>query len=372
MSSKTDKQTRTIHDWLTVVFDIGANDFSADVSAYEKAYQLMCSVFGIDWFEYDVITLKRGIYEYPHAVGIFQGTVIIGWLDDGSSVMVQCSGRGLRNIDAEYVGGLTAFIGCLRTYEGHWHVTRWDIARDLFDCGSRYSPAHVANERAKGNLVSRISYFQPTISTKVQRPKSLRGRERELLIGSTTYLGRNPFQLRVYNKLNERFVKTGIDFQYSSWYRWELQINGDKANYYFQEWINTGRRIMDAWKLIMKANFRFVVNHDEDVNMHRHANRLATARWWSDLVNIDDHWDHAPALERMQTPAKTQKFYNKVVSKHAAMRLNYLVRGYLKNGVKIDDAKRLARVVFSQELERSVDDNQTWVVANENLYKWRE
>ena len=74
----------------------------------------------------------------------------------------------------------------------------------------------------------------------------------------------------------------------------------------------------------------------------------------------------------MQTPAKTQKFYQKVVSKHAAMRLNYLVRGYLKNGVSIDDAKRLAKVVFAQELQRSVDDNQAWVLANENLYDWSD
>lgn len=372
---KGDKQTRTIQDWLTLVFELDDLNFPSDDGSIQfQAHEMIQSIFKFDWNQYDLTLMEHGVYEYSRAIAILQGTIIIGWneKDYNNSFMIQISGRGLRNLDDVYPGGSIAFARCLNNYKGNWHCSRWDLARDFFNWGSRFSPAHIIKERKKGNLVSRATAFHHTESFDVSRPNQLHGRDRELLIGQTSYIGKSPFQYRCYNKLAERFTKTGIDFQYKNWYRHELQMNNNKAKYYFAEWLNTGRSLSDVWKLIMKANYRFVVNHDTDIDTHRNARRLATARWWSDMTNIDDDWKKAPALERMQTPAKTQKYYEQVVSKHAGMRLNRLLAGYLKNGVAVDDAKKLAQVQFLQELQRSIDDNEKWVVEHNDLYDWSD
>lgn len=364
------RESKTHHDWLTVVLKYRHDDLKDAIDDEDRAWRMVKLVFNLDWNKLDLSKLAKGIYRYKSAIAVYHGTVIVGW--DKTSVMVQVSGRGLTNVESEYAGGVAAFVDCLRNYSGDWHCTRWDLARDLWNFGSLYSPAHVFRERKKGNLVSRVRFFNADImSGRAQRPDALIGRKRELLLGSTMYLGKNPFQLRIYNKLAERFEKTGVDFGYSSWYRWELQLNGDKAAHYFNEFLKTGVDLCDVWKLVINANFRFVVDHKIEDDEKNHKDRLATAKWWHELTTIDDKWTKAPVKERLQSPQRTEMFYRKTVSKHAAMRLNYLIAGYVKNGIDGQDARQLALTQFAQELSQTLDDNERWVKENKDLYAWQ-
>lgn len=374
-SNKYPKSSNTHHDWLTV--NIGYQVYpvvAEEVDIYGLVKMFLSDYFSISLDDLDIANLKNGIYIFDKAFSFYHGSVIVGY--NSKQLMIQISGRGIEAFDEEYFGGLNRFISCLQSLTKNgiaWDCSRWDLARDLFNWSRRYSPETIYKERAKGNLVGRITAFKgPIKSGSVARPSALRGRKRELLLGCTTYLGRNPLQLRIYNKLAERYAKTKVDFNFKRWTRWEFQLNGKKSDYYFKKWLNekdnSEHGLEEAWKKIASANFKFVDDHDEEIDQSRNRNKLEAAKWWNQVIDTPDNWDKAPAIVRNSTPSKKKKFYEHTVAPNAILRLNYLARGYLRNGVSVKDARKLALTAFLNELTSSLRDREEWVQKNKILF----
>lgn len=365
------KRSNTHHDWLTVTMTYHAyQEMSEENDEMKQNVKLfLIQHFDLNLDELDTYDLEKGIYEYSYGVACFNGSMIIGF--DERRLMIQLSARGIEALDQYY--GFDKYLNCLRNMLNNdiqFTCTRWDIARDLYNWSSTYAPNRVWKERSKGNLVGRIMYFDPhPASGRVVRPSALKGHDKELLLGSTLYLGRNPFQLRIYNKLAERYAKTKVAFDFKRWTRWEFQLNGDKADYYFKKWFDDNVDLETAWKLIASANFKFVVDHDEKVDKSRNRSRLPVAKWWSKLIDTNDNWPKAPVVIKASTPETKQKFYKSTVAPNAVMRLNYLTRGYLKNGVSVEDARHLAMTAFLNELVGSLRDKETWVHNNQALFQ---
>lgn len=365
------KRSNTHHDWLTITMAYQPYQLmSSDNYEMQKLVKLfLIQHFDLNLDMLDTYQLSKGIYEYPSGVACFNGSMIIGF--DKQRLMIQLSARGIEALDQYY--GFDKYLDCLRNMTKNdiqFTCTRWDIARDLYNWSSTYSPNRVWKERAKGNLVGRIMYFDPHLASgKAVRPNALKGHDRELYLGSTLYLGKNPFQLRIYNKLAERYAKTKVAFDFKRWTRWEFQLNGDKADYYFKKWFEDDVDLETAWKLIASANFKFVVDHPEKVDKSRNRNKLPAAKWWTRLIDTDDNWPKAPIVIKASTPEAKEKYYKTTVAPNAVMRLNYLTRGYLKNGVSVDDARHLAITAFLNELVGSLRDKETWVHENQALFQ---
>lgn len=363
------KKSHTHLDWLTVVIKYRSyQGLTNKDDLLDDLKQFLSRYFGLNFDSLDIFNMKHGIYKFDYAFSFFDGGAIVGYNE--TKFMLQFSGRGLESLEDYY--GIDRFINYLRlcTLNGiEWTCSRWDLARDLYNWPRTYSPDTVYHERRRGNLVGRVMYYKPVPdSGSVVRPSELRGYERELLLGSTLYLGKNPFQLRIYNKLAERYRKTKVAFDFKRWTRWELQMNSNKADYYFQKWIASGNSLEETWKLIIKANFRFVVNHSASIDKSRNRSKLKTAKWWSRLIDTNDNWDKAPSVIRVNTASSRHRYYKSNVGPHAALRLNTLVRGYLKNGVSVEDARELGKTAFLHELDEMLPDNAVWVNNNRALF----
>lgn len=367
-SSKYPKRSNTHHDWLTVTMSYSPYQTLTTYDPKQSVKLFLIQHFDLNLDSLDTYDMIHGIYNYPSAMACFNGSMIVGF--DKQKLMIQLSGRGIEALNDYY--SFDKYLLCLHNLVDNgiqFSCTRWDLARDLFNWSSTYSPTKVWKQRAKGNLVSRTMYFNAEIASgHAVRPNALKGRDRELLLGSTLYLGKSPFQLRIYNKLAERYAKINVDYNFKRWTRWEFQLNGNKADYYFKKWFSEDVDLEEAWKMIASSNFKFVVDHTEKVDKSRNRNKLEIAKWWERLIDTDDNWDKAPSIVNASTVDTKAQFYKTTVAPNAVLRLNYLTRGYLRNGVSVEDARHLAITAFLNELVGSLRDKEDWVRQNKALF----
>lgn len=350
------RPTATVHfDWLTAVIDvpgaINRNGLTIEQWVTQKFVDL-----GV---RYDVWIGGNGLYTYEHSKVTARDSIIMAWpevpdeIDSRKSwvgdAMLQMSGAGVESLEsvldnnglkiADFVKGIIACEG--------GHFSRVDACCNFFNYPKEFSARYVGEEALAGHLVTRSSSVRL-----VRRFSSDGGRNDDeayqgLAEGFTTYIGKSPKQLRIYNKLAERSDKINLRFNVDSWSRWEFQLNGPHAQQFIDAYIDDGCNLPTTWKAFLAGSYRWI----EETGHQEKRSRYPNATWFQKLIDgsykLKTRAEHQlPTFERSEHWLKHQ-----VSSTLATV---YLTRykKYILNGVDPKDARKMA----IKQLMRDVDD----------------
>lgn len=335
------KEQAIIHyDWLTAVMFIEATP--VQFPSINDYIMRVLDELGFDKNLHPVEN-KQGINHYDKSATLFDGHVIIGYpadldsatpesRDTSSTITIQISGRGLSSMGAMYENrglDIDYFFNTVTAKNG-W-FSRIDVALDLFNYSDEYSPYNAYELTANGQLVShsrRVRWMQEFSSKGMIQNDSKYSTSKE---GTTFYIGRNPNQLRIYNKKAERASKVGLLFDVDSWYRWEFQVNGSHAEAFTEDIMKLG--LEDAYRAWMRHH-RFVKLDDSN------RSRCSNLEWYNNLVNHIDYTKTSLAVK--PTFQSSKNWLDNQVAPTLATIFMVKQRAYMRNGLSDEDARVLA------------------------------
>lgn len=347
-------------DWMTFVVVVDDYD---QLSNFTNA----C---GIDLFD-KWIDLKNGIYSYPVAKATASGTIITGLLEKPGYIelMVQMSGQGLATfVDAlaNDSRSLDQVIDVVYNWDGHF--SRIDAALDLYNYPKEYSPMFVGYEARKGHVVSRATRGRIVD----EFPLSIGGSDENYASeyeGFTFYIGRNPKQLRVYNKLAERYNKVAQMYQLKAWFRWEYQMNGDVAQLFMDSYVQRNHDLEQTWVDYLASNYRWI----EEVGHQEKRSRYPNAVWYDKMISKSQLGIKLNKRHEKPTLKRSEKWLSTQVKPRLATMYESRRRKYVQNGISDYDAKHLAIVRLQIDLDELVAEGkidetmiESWLLEHEN------
>ena len=204
---------------------------------------------------------RKGMYGYSSAV--YYDGVVIAW-GGNDSIFVQMSGTGCRTW--EDLHPRTAWqqhIVDLRQEFKSLHFSRIDVACDTF---GRLKLKTIQNYTRKEMYISR--WKQYLIQEGVV--------ENSVIWGSA----KSDFRLRIYDKTQEREVKSGADPAEipRDWVRCEFQLRNQAAESFIRSWLDCGD-IGSTYRGIMRNQLLYVKCYDG-----KNRDRSVLARWWDKLL----------------------------------------------------------------------------------------
>lgn len=352
------KEQAIIHyDWLTAVMPIDATPMQ--YPSIEDYILYALQQLGFDSNLHPVENTK-GINHYEKSATLFDGNVVIGYpadlndvspssKDTASTITIQISGRGLSSMGSMYENrglDIDYFFHTVIAKNG-W-FSRIDVALDLFNYSKDYSPYNAYELTANGQLVSRsrrVRWMQEFSSKGMIHNDSKYSTSKE---GTTFYIGRNPNQLRIYNKKAERASKVGLLFDVDAWYRWEFQANGKHAEALTADIMRLG--LEDAYRAWMRHH-RFVKLDDSN------RSRCSNLEWYNELVNHIDYTKTSLAVK--PTFQASEKWIDNQVAPTLATLFMVKQRAYIRNGLSSEDAKALAWNAIKRDyVDTAIEDER--------------
>lgn len=349
----TKKYCEVHFDWATVTFSL------KDVSKYfgyslEEARSEAVWVDIADELHLDTLVFrerKTGIYNYDRSLSLASGSIIVGfnskiksddkqdfYFGDQNSLMIQASGEGLKTLKAVFDVlpdfGLTEYFKTVRALGGR--ATRLDIACDLYNFSHLFSPLFSYRKMRKHEVKTSFRYWKWMASGSVLDAYDLDdptryGSSKE---GTTLYWGRNPKQLRQYNKKAQMMQSKQLDFDCKSWYRWEFQFNEPFADQVLDLYLNKiaaqdKTALQDIFLGVLSDNLNFVVRSKTDKN----RGRWQIAGWFENFLQGSNKI-HLRNEHEKPTLERKQRFLNKSMSNSIKTVLEANAQVYLANGLE--------------------------------------
>lgn len=298
VESKRLAETRI--DWLTLVYDVhnGSCEFE-DIMQSLKVYDSFM------WKQCKPINHYSICYYLADAsiiVGEKVGTSDEEGHTDVVECMIQFSGTGL-SMYSEYLSDHfnLSIVGMLKRQLENYDVSvsRIDVATDFYNYDYHYSPLYLYQQsKYEHNLVTKtrsvkfVDSFPSTgVSYLCDDFKTFADSSEE---GTTLYIGKNPKQLRIYNKKAERQQKIGAVADCDSWYRWEYQLNGDRAKEFIKLLQEQSYDLSYSWLVYLADHVRFI----EHVGHQEKRSRYPNATWFNKLVKpVYDNEDTVPIVK---------------------------------------------------------------------------
>lgn len=372
------KRSAVVHfDWLTAVLPIpdeqGRNGESIDWWVFYLLDKLNVS--------YKFEPMKHGLYLYDTASSAAGASIIIAYNktdDRDNSLMIQMSGTGVESLESvlEDKGNVVAdFINQVLELGGTF--SRVDACCNFFNYPIEYSARYAGEEALAGHLVTRSSHVKMIRSFHSNGGRNDVEAYQGIAEGFTTYVGVNPKQLRIYNKLAERSDKLNQRFAVDSWSRWEFQLNGKHAQGFIDAYVDRSFNLVQTWIDWLASNYRWV--DTTMVKPQKRRDRYPNAQWYQDIIqNLHNEIKvrsekQKPTLERSENWVKTQVMPSLGNIYYA----RYLK--YVKNGVSSHDAEKLAFKYIQRDIESVVvndDINRTmvdgWLREQGYDYDWED
>ena len=357
----------THFDWLTLVFPV-----------YLDATLLMWQPFS-EWLNQWLTELKinslvftpldHGIYSYPNAMVSGDNSIIVGWPNedqllagdgDGKNTwMLQISGAGVETIESMGVTYGFTIANFIDTAVTKFQATfsRVDPCCNFFNYPKEYSARYVGEEAKKGNLVTRASTVRLVRRFSSKGAKDGLDAYQGVSEGYTCYVGKNPKQLRVYNKLAERSDKVNLRYQVQSWSRWEFQLNGLQAQAFMDAYIHNGYDLVQTWTDWLYTNYRWI----ERVGRQEKRSRYPNAKWFDDLVKNAKEKIKVRSGRQNPTFERQAKWIDTQVMPTLANIYYARRQKYQENGLTSDDAKKLAIKKLVDDIEaQALDQKVKW------------
>lgn len=346
-------------DWLTAVFPMydWLEGSWSGLLDYINSRLAMLGLGDLKWN-----AMINGLYRYPHAMVTASGTIICAYgkqggygqnddlLQDDDLFVIQFSGQGLETYDDVLADKNLKLFEILQLMQDMGATfSRCDACCDFFNWGKDYSARNCYEEAKQGNLVTnsrRCRYVHEFSSRGADFTDEAFTGAGE---GGTLYVGKNPKQLRIYNKLAERSEKVNLRYKVDNWSRWEFQLNGKHAEYFMEVYLGT-KNLVQTWVDYLNSNFRFI----EQVGHQARRERYPNATWFDQIVNSAST-DELKVRTEHQKPSleKSYKWIEKQVAPTLSKIFEVRKRKYLMNGVTLEDAKKLA-------VKRLMLDIQSW------------
>lgn len=357
----------THFDWLTLVFPV-----------YLDGTLLMWQPFK-DWLNQWLTELKinsliftpldHGIYSYPNAMVSGDNSIIVGWPSedqllagdgDGKNTwMLQISGAGVETIESMGVNYDFTIANFIDTAVNKLQATfsRVDPCCNFFNYPKEYSARYVGEEAKKGNLVTRASTVRLVRRFSSKGAKDDADAYQGVSEGYTCYVGKNPKQLRVYNKLAERSDKVNLRYQVKSWSRWEFQLNGVNAQAFMDAYIHNDYDLVQTWTDWLATNYRWI----ERVGHQEKRSRYPNAKWFDNLVKSAKEKIKVRSGRQSPTFERQAKWIDNQVMPTLATIYYARFQKYQENGLTSDDAKKLAIKKLVDDLEaQAMDQKVNW------------
>lgn len=362
------KPSAMVHfDWMTLVFPIGQTDADRNgYSVYEFIHKILDD---LELGDLIYTRMNNGLYYYDNAEVTGDNSIIVAWYNaDGSGklsdahcdFMVQCSGAGIETIEGILQDNGMIMADFVKTACSHKATfSRVDPCCNFFNYPKEYSARYAGEQAEKGNLVTRASYVR-TI-----RKFSAKGGKNDLTAyqganeGFTTYVGKNPKQLRIYNKLAERSDKVNLRYSLKSWSRWEFQLNGVHAQAFMDAYIEGNYDLAQTWVDWLSSNYRWITR--KNVAHQAKRSRYPNAPWFQDIVDTAKNKIKVRTEKQMPTFEKETKWISKQVMPTASTMYFARVKKYVENGVSEKDAVELAVNKIIKDMEKmAIDQKVDW------------
>lgn len=352
----------THFDWLTVVLPMPADSQRGGYSVREYISLILKKLYlgSYKWKQ-----LNNGIYTYDFAETTANNSIIMGYSEDdlasNHDFMLQISGSGVESIESVFKDSnysISRFVRDVLNYDGSF--SRIDACVNYFNYPIEYSPRFVNDEARKGNLIStaRRCKWVDNYSSKgaIKNKKEAYMGSHE---GATLYIGHNPKQLRIYNKLAERSQKVNILYDCKSWFRWEFQLNGIQAQGFIDSYVDNGCDLVQTWIDYLASNFRFI----EQVGTQKKRSRYPNATWFDEMIKNAKTKIKIRREKQLPTYQKANAWIDRQVM--ATLTGMYYARyqKYLQNGLTDTDAKKLAfkkieNDIFERVVNREFDESK--------------
>lgn len=352
------KPTATVHfDWLTAVIDV-PSALNRNGLTIEDWVQEAFRKIGVD---YDAWSRGNGLYTYPYSKSTADDSIILAWpyvsddidcsgsIDYVGDAMLQISGTGLESLESVLDNNglkIADFIKGVESYSGG-HFSRVDACCNFFNYPKELSARYVGEEALAGHLVTRSSSIRL-----VRRASSTGGRDDDeayqgVAEGYTTYVGRSPKQLRIYNKLAERSDKVNLRFNVDSWSRWEFQLNGEHAEQFIKAYLKDGCDLPKTWTAFLAGSYRWI----EEIGHQEKRSRYPNATWYQKIIDGSYHLK-TRSEHQLPTFERSEHWVQKQVAKVLATLYLTRYKKYSLNGVPPKDARKMA----IKHLMRIIDD----------------
>ncbi|WP_179221375.1 replication initiation factor domain-containing protein [Lactobacillus taiwanensis] len=372
------KPSSIVHfDWMTLVFPIGRDEQARQGKTVCEFVDGVLHGLKLDRLVF--MPLAHGLYTYDKAKTAGNNSIIVAWYDPIKGVlpkgkqtfMVQMSGSGVETLESILVNsGLTVAEFVKKAIEEFGATfSRVDPCCNFFNCSKEFSARYVGEEAKKGNLITRSS------SVRLVRKFSSQGAKDDLDAyqgaseGYTCYVGKNPKQLRIYNKLAERSEKVNLLYQVQSWSRWEFQLNGVHAQAFMEAYVDRGFDLVQTWIDWLSSNYRWI----ERVGHQEKRSRYPNASWYDNLIKTAKEKIKVRSGRQSPTFERQAKWIDKQVLPTFASIYYARLQKYVENGVSYPDAKKLAIEKVVADLERqAINEKVDWAQVSSFVEESRD
>lgn len=358
--SPTEPATVVHFDWLTVVFPVPETEGLRNGKTVSEYVNYILADYGLDDRSLYYERVEHGIYSYENAGATANNSIIVGWHDDdvvkrsekNANFMIQMSGSGVETFESILDKENMTVADFIRNVSLHGATfSRVDACNNFFNYGKKYSAKYVDEQASKGNLVTRASSIRRVVKY------SSMGEDTSLQsyvgpnIGYTTYIGKNPKQLRVYNKLAERSDKVNLLYQVESWSRWEFQLNGVQAQGFIDNYLSRDCDLVQTWVDWLYTNYRFITRRGRGITKQSVRSRYPDANWYKEIIKTAKNKTIVRTEKQKPTFEKQAKWLHKQV--YATLSTIYYARveKYKENGILESDAKKLALEKVKADIE---------------------
>lgn len=192
-------------------------------------------------------------------------------------VFVSVSGQGIKAIGSDRLNALIKFAAILNA-----NFTRLDLCYDCFD-----------ESFPKDRFIETFERYQNgenLLETRCKRDTSVIHRQvyNERVYKNVTFGSRRSSQyFRMYDKIAEQASK-GIYYEdLSSWLRLEFECRREVGNAVADFLVENNFDYATAFKLYINKMFRILAYSADSVGDFKNKDRVPTADWWHDFVNLD-------------------------------------------------------------------------------------
>lgn len=363
------KPATVVHfDWLTVVFPIPQTEAERLGKSVKDYINYVLSDFGLDDMSLKYEELDHGIYSYDKSAVTGNESIILAWYvgekgklrSDKCNFMLQMSGAGVETLESvldNYNLTVADFIKSVTDLGATF--SRVDACNNFFNYNKKYSARYADEQASQGNLVTRASSVRRVAKYASSGEKC----DLEAYIGAsqgyTFYIGKNPKQLRIYNKLAERSDKVNLRYQVKSWSRWEFQLNGAQAQGFINNYLQRDCNLAQTWVDWLATNYRFITRRGKGIHHQAKRSRYPNASWYKDIIKTAKEKTIVRTEKQKPTFERSAKWIDKQVMPTLASIYEARVRKYVQNGVQYHDAQKLALKKVKQDI-----DNQ---LVNQNV-----
>lgn len=346
-------------DWISVVFSFDSFDALKNSPFGSKSDLIQFWVS--HYLHLDEVWYPSGkLQGYDKSLGTANNSIFLGfntYLTKSDNFLIQLSGSGVEHLETvlsheNYTIDDFLIKFCKDMPVDEFHFTRLDPCRNFFNWDKHVSALYVGKQIELGNLISKSRYTKTVHSFSSDGALPAKEAYTSSKEGYTTYIGKNPKQLRIYNKLAERRAKLSKFYNLKSWSRWEFQLNGNHAQEFYELYLRFG--LPKAWTSYCKDFVRFITKAGQAKQSKK--SRYKTAKWFNEIIESAEEIKLRRPGEK-PTLQRTNKWLINQVSTRLAEIVKARELKYIANGFEVEDAEKLAREkVISDLIDDKIND----------------